>query len=221
VEHPGSAPCHPLSHVEYQANSATPEYFEERIKRRADVEKYIAAVVSSISRVRVVILVLITASVLSFTTYWRFTGTWLDKRIAIRKDALTLFEEGQSPQRPSELENHERGKMFLDARGLDVNNNSHKALIVDEIKELEKMSRERDIVHVPFFGIEVETNDVTLFSGFTFVVGLLWLRFSLLREMHNLKLAFMRAKECGMMRLSYELLAMQQVLSAYPKIISR
>jgi hypothetical protein len=203
--------------ISSQTNQSEIHDMDKHARNNSEVEKYIAAEAVSSGRVRSVLIVLITASILSFSAAWNAQGTWLDKRIEIRRAALNLFNETWRNRISEEdRELFQRAQIFLETRGLDIHNNDHKSLLVDEIKELEKKRRERDTVHVPFFGIEVDTNDMALFSGFTFVIGLLWLRFSLLRELRNLRLVFLRAKESGELRLCYELLAMQQVLTNPP-----
>jgi hypothetical protein len=205
-----------LSQADHSDGRAMPESSDEHAQRRDEVEKYVAADVSSINRVRGVVLVLITASVFSFTTYWQSGGTQLDRRIVLRQDALAFIDWLRSAQEPNEPRQLKRGEAYLRSRGLDPRNPEHKSLLVDEVRGYERLRMERDVVRVPFFGVEVETNDVMLFSGFTLLVGLLWLRLSLMRELRNLKLVFKRAREAKKVRLCYELLAMQQVLSNPP-----
>jgi hypothetical protein len=59
-------------------------------------------------------------------------------------------------------------------------------------------------------------NDIGMFGGFTFVVVLLWLRFSLARELSNLNLVLNREISEADLRRCYDLLAMQQVLTVPP-----
>lgn len=56
-------------------------------------------------------------------------------------------------------------------------------------------------------------NDMGMFAGITFIIVLLWFRYSLSRELRNFKLAFKEAEHKGQLKLCYDLLAMQQVLT--------
>lgn len=73
-------------------------------------------------------------------------------------------------------------------------------------------------ITVPFFGVVFDINDLGIFAGITFVIILLLFRFSLLRELRNLLLVFLQAKTPEHLRLCYDMLAMQQVLTMPPQL---
>jgi hypothetical protein len=68
-------------------------------------------------------------------------------------------------------------------------------------------------VKIPFFGLSFDINDLGMFSGFAFFVVLMILRFSLARELANLRLAFSEATARNQLRDCFKLLSMGQVLT--------
>jgi hypothetical protein len=73
------------------------------------------------------------------------------------------------------------------------------------------------LVRIPFFGIVFDVNDLGLLGGFTFVVVLMWFRFSLWREYNNLRTTFREVKS-EHLKICYMTLAMNQVLTVPPAL---
>lgn len=71
-------------------------------------------------------------------------------------------------------------------------------------------------IRVPFFGIGFDINYLGLMSGLGFVTILILFRFSISRELDNLKLSFEVAKKRTSLWDFYHLLAMRQVLTIPP-----
>ncbi|HBB88637.1 MAG TPA: hypothetical protein DC047_13585 [Blastocatellia bacterium] len=168
-------------------------------------------------------IVMISASVLVFVGFWnsRPGGGWLDQRINVRKDALKFFEPGFDPQGPKmtlqEKERYARAKQFLDNANFDISNVDDKEQILDEVKELRKVRIEKiRLIQIPFFGAVFDMNDMGIFAGITFTIVLLWFRYSMSRELRCFRLAFKEARDQGQLRLCYDLLAMQQVMTVPP-----
>jgi hypothetical protein len=69
------------------------------------------------------------------------------------------------------------------------------------------------VTKVPIFGFGIDANDLGMIGGFAFVVILLMYRFSLGREMDNLKIARTEAQRAGQSREFYLVLAMHQVFT--------
>jgi hypothetical protein len=74
------------------------------------------------------------------------------------------------------------------------------------------------LIRIPFFGIVLDVNDLGALGGFTFVVILLWFRFSLWREYYNLNSTFKAAKTDEDLEFCYRALSMSQVLTVPPAL---
>ncbi len=71
-------------------------------------------------------------------------------------------------------------------------------------------------VKVPLFGFSIDVNDLGLLGGMAFVVILVMYRFSLSREIENLRIAMDKAGKFGQLCEFYEVLAMRQVFTVPP-----
>jgi hypothetical protein len=71
-------------------------------------------------------------------------------------------------------------------------------------------------VKVPLFGFSIDVNDLGLLGGIAFVVILVMYRFSLSRELENLKIAMEKAGKFGQLCEFYEVLTMRQVFTIPP-----
>lgn len=71
-------------------------------------------------------------------------------------------------------------------------------------------------IHVPFFGIKFDVNDLGPLSGVAFSVILLIFKYCLTRENENLILSFREFENTSELRTFYKLLSMQQVLTIPP-----
>lgn len=205
------------------------------------VLEYVKAAASSSARARVVMLVMVTASVLAFTVIWNNGGLlsgkgWHDTRIELRQAALDFVDEKYLPNAVDSEKSvpankralYERAWESLKRRGMAKDESGQRTLIADTKgrdalrDELKQYMTNRDerlrLIHVPFFGIVFDMNDMGLFAGFTFAIGLLWLRFSTMRELRNVEMTFQEAKHRNQSRLCYELLAMHQVLTVPPTL---
>lgn len=195
----------------------------EREPNKIDVTvlEYVKAATSSSDRARAVMLVLVTASVLAFTTIWNSGGGWLDQRIEVRHAALsfanTEFKADDPRHTPAEKDLYERASDFLKVTHLDPAKEDDREVIKEQIKQYDRIRSDQfRVIRVPFFGVVFDMNDLGLFAGLSFAVGLLWLRFSLAREYRNLKLTFEESKKRNQVRLCYELMSMHQVLTVPP-----
>lgn len=73
------------------------------------------------------------------------------------------------------------------------------------------------LIRIPFFGVVLDVNDLGALGGFTFIVILMWFRFSLWREYYNLRSTFKAAKDQDL-EFCYKTLAMSQVLTVPPSL---
>lgn len=217
------------------------------------VKQYIVASAESADRVRFVLLVLITASVLAFFAFWNSYGEgWLNSRLRVATNALQFYKEGDSkdiyrddksfeqfvwprffdqetyaalPDQEKEeykvarREDFERAREYVKRSFVTQSRFADVEHLRTYVERLEKVRTERVLsITVPFFGIVFDINDLGIFAGITFVIALLLFRFSLLRELRNLRLVFIQAKSVEHLRLCYDMLAMQQVLTIPPQV---
>jgi hypothetical protein len=190
------------------------------IKEEATVAEYVNAAAAASNRARNVIIVLVVATVLLAIEMRNTSFSWLDERIAVRAEAIKLLQENydyeasdpdkEQPKVPSHL--------FLKDHRLRPNNTLGRELLARELDDYRKSAIEQvSLFHVPFFGAVFDHNDIGMFGGITFAVVLLWLRYSLAREVSNLNLLFDYEIEKSVFRIDpkrcYDLLAMQQVLT--------
>lgn len=188
-----------------------------------ELKQSIEATTSSSSRGRRVLIVLITASVLAFGAFWNSRqGSWINSRVRVASGAEKLlrlnkeyYAGGTTEQRKEEIVRelqskiYDEPKRFISIRGLQTSEE-----LDPLIKKVRDIQTERVMfIHVPFFGVLFDINDLGMLGGFAFVVLLMWFRFSLWHESSNLKTTFAKATEKNCLPLSYELLSMHQVLT--------
>lgn len=235
------------------SNNAAAQLRQPTIKY---IEQYIDASAKSADRARFVLIVLITASVLSFFAYWNSSPSgWLNSRLIVASDALKFYDEhddkGKAIYRDEEsfdnvvwprffslqtynketdakkkqeyLNQHwpafDRARKFVRSSFVQQSRFADLEHLRRYIEGLERMRTERVLsITVPFFGIVFDLNDLGVFAGITFVIVLLLFRFSLLRELRNLRLVFRQVHSVEDLRLCYDMLSMQQVLTIPPQI---
>lgn len=204
-----------------------------------DIKQYIEAATDATERSRRVLIILITASVLTLVATWNSReGSWFNERYKLTNAASKLFADKNKPIPPTdraivELKEKEGVKTDLYERAHEYINKrhiTHQDRVTNAVDKLEEQRLEQvTTVRMPFFGVGFDINDMGIFAGFTFVVVLLWFRFSLLREVNNLRLTFYEARERDKakaeangedggierehLRFCYHMLAMRQVLT--------
>jgi hypothetical protein len=197
----------------------SPHLKREDLKKEAPVVEYVNAAASSSSRARAVIIILIVATVLLAVEIRNTSFSWPDARLEVRKAALRFFDKDYAPQKVGLLaakdpDLYRRATLFLRKRNYNPRSADDKAQLEKELDDYRKVAIEEvSFVHVPFFGAVFDHNDIGMFGGLTFTVLLIWLRYSLSRELSNLKLLFRSRVLRPDLRRCYELLAMQQVLT--------
>jgi hypothetical protein len=186
------------------------------------LKPYLDAVSESASRVRKLIFVIITASVLFFIPEWNeFPTNWGNSRIEIVRAGLKYWgwspsvRQGLATDDPAALDLFDRSQRYADLKGIESTN--------ELTKELEMLQGQRGyVIGIPAFDVVIQTNDIGIFSGFSFVVLLVMLRMSVSRALSNLKMTFARTLEDDMKEDRklreelYNLLSMQQVLTVPP-----
>jgi hypothetical protein len=192
------------------------------LKQEASVLEYVNAAAASSDRARTVIIVLMVATVLLAIELRNTSYSWIDERIAVRTAALKLLETNYAPDKLNPLvatdpELYRRATLFVQRRKLNPSSEVDKKLLEKELDDYRKVAIEQvSFIHIPFFGAIFDHNDIGMFGGFTFAVLLLWLRYSLARELSNLNLLFTHQDFGENLKRCYELLAMQQMLTVPP-----
>lgn len=179
-----------------------------------EIDKYIDAAKSASNRSRSVVLVLVTASIISFAAARNSRSEgWMSQRLERARTALLFCgKDGNQPDFDNKevLNQLKPQKPRLDPKAQTMVAERRKNLaksfydlryrscsdLTDAVKELEKSYIENsDLIHVPFFGLSFDINDLGLLSSVTFVVVLIWLRLCLESELDSVRVTFQRAQE--------------------------
>lgn len=98
---------------------------------------------------------------------------------------------------------------FMQIRGISSTDQ-----INELVKRLQALQADQvNLIRIPFFGSVFDVNDLGLIGGFSFVILLLWFKFGLARELQNISLTFNEARRRNQLKVCYQQLAMQQVLT--------
>jgi len=161
-----------------------------------DINHYLDAAADASKRTRTVIITLVVASVLSFAGFLNsIDQNWMLARVRATSSPNSVYFKKKFPQLEENSDEAKQGhSMFYDALMKAYVNNTF-------------------TIHVPFFGISFDVNDLGLLSGVAFLILLLLFRFCLARELDNLRVGFQKADREGRLDTFYLLLAMRQVLS--------
>jgi uncharacterized membrane protein len=177
------------------------------------IRDYLEAATESSVRSRRILVLLITASILTFTAFWNSRDTaWILTRVQWAEKLEALLRKPQvSHERLSVEESRlmERAK-YYHIETLDDAKHFHEHL-------LDLMAEHVLYVRVPVLGVAFDINDLGVFSGITLMVLLLWCRFALWHERRNLELCREQAKPEDA-EAAYRYLAMRQLLTIPPRL---
>ena len=196
-----------------------------------DFQDYLDAAGEAAKRTRTVTIVLVVASVLTFVGVLdSLPNGWIAKRlktlskagVALNKAsdswdaedtrALSYLQEKLGPI-PKRYENADAQKQNLETDQYKQYKDQYKELYVAMVRTY---ADNTFTIRVPFFGIGFDINYLGLLSGLGFVIILILFRFSITRELDNVKLSFQVAKRRTALWEFYHLLAMRQVLTIPP-----
>jgi hypothetical protein len=202
------------------------------------LKQYTDAARESTDRTRRILLIMIVASILVATACWNSrTGGWVNSRLAMAKavdDILNpdnnkrpsgvpeskLIAEGTLPQGEETLYKNAQDLIKKSGRTPDQ---AHQSLLWAQKVRTEQTSQ----LQVPFLGISFDVNYLGLLGGFTFIVLLIWVNYSLWHYSNNLKLTFDFIRQLGanedsqgLLYHTYQNLAMHQVLTIPPRPVS-
>ena len=144
------------------------------------------------------LMVLVFVEVISFSAFLNhLPGSWFNVRIGKATESyyqmVEYLKQGEIDEKKWKhyvipKENIGEYAKLYDLRTLE--------LVWEDIVVLSRIRRENwTVVKVPIFGIAFDLNDLGLFSGFAFLVVLMWYRFSLYKELHSLEQAVIVAKK--------------------------
>lgn len=185
------------------------------------MEQYVKAAWTSSTRARFVLIVIVTASILTFAAFWNSQPkSWMNSRIHLARIAAVACSSNWSNGAKVSLRTEDQVELF--ARSKEYYDNRHFEScdqLTEHVRQLQDIqARQVNLIQVPVFGVVLDVNDLGTLGGFTFVILLLWFRFSIARELSNLRLVFEVAGEAGPDKLQrcYDLLSMRQVLTVPP-----
>jgi hypothetical protein len=190
---------------------------------KEETKLMLSAAQEASQRARWVFLVAQVTSILIFAAVWRSSWTgWTLQRLRTAQAAVRVSECREKSQDKSDFQKCiESKKLTAEGRasgeGLlaQWKFDSREARSYAETLE-DEVVRHVILVSVPFIGISLDVNDLSLLGGLAFLLVIMWFRFSLWREQENVCLVFQRGQSKGEQRGVYELLAMSQVFTTVP-----
>jgi hypothetical protein len=189
-----------------------------------DFKPYLDAVTTASRRTRSIIYVLI-AGLLFIITAFRSTSNpdWTDSRLAQLQLASECINHSDfsSPQCKQSIDYAEG---FISQGGIDKNSGEFKSELGDQIKEFIKQRTDGLTLHLPFFGITIDANDLGMVGGLILAAIFYVLYASLGREIDNIERAKAKAARIkggnsldGNYEDNLELILMSQVFSSPSK----
>ncbi len=180
------------------------------------IPSYVESAIQSTARARLVLIVVVTTSVLAFGALWNsLSFSWISKHVDEARAQLEASGCIPKSGEPSSGEMKPLDRPTTNEVGYQRSLTCE--LLMDRFKNYRRVAIEQvQVIKVPFFGISIDVNDLGIVAGFTFVVILIWFRYSLSRELTNLRIVFRDGRELGELKTFYDLLAMGQVLTVPP-----
>jgi hypothetical protein len=199
------------------------------------LQQYIDAAKDSTNRTRQILLVIVVASILVFAAFWNSrTGGWANSRLAIAKATEDILRnEAERRENPSiaeltvpvgEEDLYQKAKKYAHTAPSRTWHQAKESVFWSQKIRTEQVGQ----IQVPVLGINFDVNDLGMLGGFSFIVLLMWVNYSLWHHSNNLRLAFEFAKELdanepegrGKNRIlfhTYQNLVMRQVLTIPPR----
>lgn len=192
---------------------------------------------ASVHRVRQVLIVMSTASIVVFAAVWNSLDfSWMRWRGAVaesREVWASYHQDANEKQRWDALRKKvadgkadpgDRSRLEAWEKKLaDGEKYSAKTTLpLAQLREAAKKARDTiddsaKTIRIPFFGVAVDINDTTIIGAFTLLIIMMWLRLALWRQCSNLNIAFFQANEAKRLEFAYRYASMQQVLTIPPR----
>ena len=186
-----------------------------------DLMSYIDAASEAAERSRWVILIMVVVGILIFASFWNTrAGSWANQTTVLFRLAAKWFDAGADVRDTLSSEDRQlfdRAAVLIKgakASGFVSRNEFRESVQVLERVRVETLT----FIKVPIVGIAVDINDLGMLGGISLVIILVMLRFSLARELDNVRQVFSAARRAHCSRVCYELLAMRQVLTVPPAL---
>ena len=191
-----------------------------------EIKLSLASAEQASQRARWIFFTLQVTSILVFMAFWhsRWTG-WTLARLRTAEAAMASFDCNPDALSPNDLESclsQVTKSMFapkdvVDGRAFIKEWKYSKDQAEKYVEKLQGLVVDRVIrISVPFLGIDIDVNDLSLLGGITFLLLLMWFRFSLWREEENVRALFDRARKDKELCEVFDLFAMAQVLTVPP-----
>ncbi|MDT7543346.1 MAG: hypothetical protein QOE33_3250 [Acidobacteriota bacterium] len=193
------------------------------IATEVDFKPYLEAVSMASQRTRFTVYVLIAALLLIITTY-RNTASpdWTNSRLTQFQLAYACLQDSSASSECVEAIKYAKGFMLLHSDGPEPLSldKEWQLELREQINDLIKQRTDALTLHLPFFGLAIDMNDLGMMGGFLLASILYVLYASLSSETENIERAKGKAAKINdkNMREDYlELLLMHQVLSSPSK----
>jgi hypothetical protein len=171
---------------------------------------------------------MIVASILMFAAFWNSrTGGWANSRLAIAKAAFDILDKEKDQKvlivPPGEEKLYEQAREYARTPPSKIWYQAQENVFWSQKIRTEQVGQ----IQVPVLGISFDVNDLGMLGGFTFIVLLLWVNYSLWHQANNFRLVFEFAEKIGAKSIAegnnlllyntYQNLAMHQVLTIPPR----
>ena len=174
---------------------------------------YLEAATDSSLRSRRILVLLLATSILVFIAFWNSRDSgWILTHVQWAKEIENVLTKASASTNPLSID-----EKLIKARA-DVYQ-------IENIKEAQHFHqklldlRAENVLYIriPILGVAFDINDLGVFGGLAMAILLLWLRFSLWNERHNLQLCMEEANP-GDMKAVYRYLSMRQLLTIPPSL---
>ena len=173
---------------------------------------------------RVLLFVVVLMSIVSFFSCWNSRpSAWPTARIRAIRSACEILDSNR-PVSDIPVDDLQKYIAIRETTGMVTQ--EEKENLREILRTLETARTETiRIVRIPFLGVTFDINDLGLFSGIAFVLGLTMFRYSLHRELQNIQLAFGKAEQldrnnpdhpCFHQAHCFDLMSMGQVAQVPP-----
>jgi hypothetical protein len=172
-----------------------------------DLEHYLDSLSDASKRSRTVVIILVVACVLGVMGFLNsFRYSWIHQRIETlaKNEKYLAFKTGYIESMDEEIKEEDKEKVK------EASKTFRDALIKSYVDNA-------FVIHVPFFGVTFDINDLSLIGGLGFIVVLTILRYSLRSEIICLSMGFRTAIAAGRLSEFYDLISTRQLFTL-PKI---